>query len=415
MVIEHTLPEIDGADVRGALNFTDKVVEGYPGRLAGTECCHKVGHCIRQEFEKFCDSGSVKMEEFVIHPWSFLKYIPGLVVIYFICAVLLYFQYPWIAFAGLAVSLFAFIGQFVFYWHLLDPLFPARRGFNVSGCIEPEGEVRQQVIVSAHHDAAYAFQILTHLPRLYAPLMACGVLLLVVAMLVALVSAVMSLFSVILPQWISITVLIGGIFEIPFLFFTTSQVVPGAGDNMIAVAIARETGRLFGEAKRNGNGALKHTRLILASFDAEEAGLRGARAFIQAHRDELLKTKTYVFNMDTLYQLKELGFLDCDLNSTVKLSHEMAQQCADIAGALGYKAVVSRMSPGGGATDAAAFGEAGIESTNLAAMSFNIKDYEKGFVYHTPNDLSKYIEPAVVEAALRILRRYILDKDTEIS
>jgi Zn-dependent M28 family amino/carboxypeptidase len=156
---------------------------------------------------------------------------------------------------------------------------------------------------------------------------------------------------------------------------------------------------------------LKHTRIILASFDAEEAGLRGARAYVRAHREEMLKTKTYVFNMDTLYQLKELGFLDCDLNSTVKLSHEMAQQCVDIAASLGYKAVISRMSPGGGSTDAAAFGEAGIEAINLAAMSFNIKDYEKGFVYHTPNDVSKYIEPAVVEAALKIARVYILKMD----
>jgi aminopeptidase YwaD len=412
---ENVIAEISEADVKRAFTFTDEVVEGYPGRLTGTESCRKAGLRVRQEFEKFCDAGSVKSEEFVIHPWSFLKYIPGMVVVYFACAVLLYFQYPWIALAGLAVTLFVFTGQFVFYWHLLDPLFPAQKGFNISGSIEPQGEVKQQVIVSAHHDAAYAFQILTHLPKLYTPLMALGVLLLVVALLVSLVASVLSLFGIALPQWVAVALMIGGIFEIPFLFFTTSQVVPGAGDNMIAVAIAAETGRLFGEAKRNSSNPLNHTRIILASFDAEEAGLRGARAYVKAHRDEMKKTKTYVFNIDTLYQLKELGFLDCDLNSTVKLSHEMARQCVDVAGSLGYQAVVSRMSPGGGSTDAAAFGEAGIEATNLAAMSFNIKDYEKGFVYHTPNDISKYIEPAVVEATLKIVRRYILTKDAEIS
>jgi hypothetical protein len=411
MAKENILPEITEPDVRRAFTFTDEVVDGYPGHLAGTESCRRVGQRVKQEFEKFCDNGSVKAEEFVIHPWSFLKYIPGMVVVYFICAVLLYFQYPWIAFAGLAVTLFVFIGQFLFYWHLLDPLFPARKGFNISGSIEPEGEVRQQVLVSAHHDAAYAFQILTRFPKLYTPLMACGVLLLVIALLVSLVAAVLSLFGVVLSQWVAVALMICGVFEIPFLFFTTSQVVPGAGDNMIAVAITAETGRLFGEAKRRGTNPLKHTRIILASFDAEEAGLRGARAYVRAHREEMLKTKTYVFNMDTLYQLKELGFLDCDLNSTVKLSHEMAQQCVDIAASLGYKAVISRMSPGGGSTDAAAFGEAGIEAINLAAMSFNIKDYEKGFVYHTPNDVSKYIEPAVVEAALKIARAYILKMD----
>jgi hypothetical protein len=243
--------------------------------------------------------------------------------------------------------------------------------------------------------------------------MALGVLLLVVALLVALAAAILSLFGIALPQWVAVALLIGGIFELPFLVFTTSQVVPGAGDNMIAVAVAAETGRLFGDAKRKGDNPLKHTRLILASFDAEEAGLRGARAYVKAHREELQKTRTFVFNMDTFYHLKAMGFLDRDLNSTVKLSHSMAQQCVDIAGSLGYKAVVTQMSPGGGATDAAAFGEANIEATNMAAMSFDIRDYEQGFVYHTPSDLSKYIEPAVVEAALKIVRQYVLDKDAE--
>ncbi len=201
--------------------------------------------------------------------------------------------------------------------------------------------------------------------------------------------------------------IIGGIFQLPLLFFTTSQVVPGAGDNMIAVAIAAGIGRIFGGSE----DPLDHTRLVLASFDAEECGIRGARAYIKAHREELTEVKTYVLNMDTIYELKDLNFLDADLNSTVKLSRSMAQQCVDIARAMGYRAVISRMSPGGGSTDAAAFGEADIEATNLAAMSFNISDYEQGFVYHTPKDTTKYIKPEAVEASLKIIRQYILEKD----
>jgi hypothetical protein len=116
--------------------------------------------------------------------------------------------------------------------------------------------------------------------------------------------------------------------------------------------------------------------------------------------------------MDTLYHLKSLNFFDSDLNSTVKLSRQMAEECVAIAKSLGYNAIVSRMSPGGGSTDAAAFGEAGIETTNLSAMSFEVKDYDQGWVYHTPNDTSKHIEPGVVEAALKIIRQYVINKDT---
>lgn len=408
-------PGISDGQVKQSFSFTDEVVEGFPGRITGSEACRKTGERLKAEFEKFCDAGAVRSEQFTVHPWSFLKYIPGLVVLYFICMTLLYFGFPWIAFAGLALGLFVFFAQFGIYWHLLDPFFPAVKAYNVSGVIEPEGEVKQQVIVCAHHDAAYVFQILAHLPKLYFPLMMAGVGLLVVSLLLSLAASVLSLFGVLLPQWVALVFIILGIFVIPFLFFTTSQVVPGAGDNMIAVAIAAEIGRLFGGAKRSGNPLLKHTRLIIASFDAEEAGLRGARAYVKRHKEDLLKTKTFVLNMDTLYRLSSLNFFAWDLNSTVKLSRQMAEECVGIAHDLGYEATISGMAPGGGSTDAAAFGEAGIEATNLSAMSFESKERERGWVYHTANDTTKFIEPAVVEAALKIVREYILRKDAATS
>ncbi len=407
------IPQIAAVQVKRAFVFTDEVVENFPGRVAGSEAVHKAGLRISEEFAKYCDAGTVKVERFDIHPWSFLKYIPGLVVLYFACVALLLFApaLAWLAFAGLALGLFVFYGQFVRYWHLLDPLFPRRQAYNVYGSIEPSGEVKQQVVVSAHHDAAYVFHLLHRVPKYYALLINGGILFLVLGFLVSLVATVLLIFNILLPQWAAIALMVGGIFVLPLAFFTTGQVVPGAGDNMIAVAIASEIGGLFGNIKKSGGNALKHTRLIIASFDAEEAGLRGARAFIRAHREELLKTKTYVLNLDTLYKLKALSFLDKDLNSTVKLSHQLAQDCVDIAKDLGYPAIIGAMSFGGGSTDAAAFGEAGIEATNLAAMSFDLKDYDRGWVYHTPNDVSKHIEPEAVEAALKIIREYILKKD----
>lgn len=404
---------ISEEQVRHTFAFCDEVVENFPGRVAGSEAVRKAGLRVKEEFEKYCDAGTVRVERFDIHPWSFLKYIPGLVVLYFACIALLYFNpaLAWISLTGLTLGLFVFYGQFVRYWHLLDPFFPRKDAYNVYGSIEPSGEVRQQVVVSAHHDAAYVFHLLHKVPKYYALLINGGILFLVLGFLVSLTATVMALFNILLPQWAAIVLMVGGIFVLPLAFFTTGQVVPGAGDNMIAVAIASETGGLFGNIKKTGGNALKHTRLIIASFDAEEAGLRGARAFIREHREQLLKTKTYVLNLDTLYKLKALSFLDKDLNSTVQLSHQLAQDCVDIAKDLGYPAVIGAMSFGGGSTDAAAFGEAGIEATNLAAMSFDIKDYDQGWVYHTPRDVSKHIEPQAVEAALKIIREYILRKD----
>ncbi len=405
--------EITKNHVRRVFAFTDEVVEQYPNRLAGTEACRDAANRIKQEFIKNCDPGSVQVEEFTVHPKSFLKYIPGLVVLYIICSILLYFQFPLPALIGYSLAIFVFYSQFVRYWEVFDPLFPKTTGYNVFGTIEPEGEVRQQVIVSGHHDAAYVFQLIAHVPKYYARFITGGILFLVLGFLVSLVGTILAIFHISLPGWISLVLIAGSLLLLPLAFFTSGQVSPAAGDNMIAVAIANETAKLFHDAKKVGTNPLRHTRLMVASFDAEEAGLRGARAFCQKHREELLRVKTYVLNIDTLYKVKDLSFLEKDLNASVKLSHEMAQDCVDIAKSLGYPAKISIMPFGAGSTDAAEFGKMRVEATTLVGISFDISQFREGLVYHTPNDLSKYIEPAMVEAALKIVRDCIVKKDNE--
>jgi len=403
--------------IQHVFNFTDEVVEGCPDRLAGTESCKNAAERVKQEFTKHCDPGSVQVEDFTCHPRSFLKYIPALVVMYFIGAVLLFFRFPLPALVVYGLAIFMFYAQFGRYWELLDSYFPEATGYNVYGSIEPEGEVRQQVVVSAHHDAAYVFQLLAYVPKYYAGLINAGILLLLLGFLVSLIWTIFALFQVPVPDWallwVPVALMVGGIFQLPLAFFTTGEVSPAAGDDMIAVAVASETARLFHQAKKAGKNPLRHTRLIVASFDAEEAGLRGARAFCLKHGKELLDTKTYVFNIDTLYQLEDLYFLDKDLNGSVRLSRAMAQDCVDIAAALGYPSRIAAMPFGAGSTDAAEFGKLGVEAVNMAGISFDTRKFGKDTVYHTPDDVTESIEPELVEASLKIIRDYILKKDSE--
>lgn len=409
---------IDQSNAKRALALTDEIVELYPNRLTGTKSCLDATLRLKEEFADNCDPGTTHIEEFTCHPKSFLKYIPVIMVIGIICSFLLLFNYPVPALIGFALVIFAFYGQFVRYWHLLDSLFPKTTGYNIYGSIEPEGEVKQQVIISAHHDAAYVFQLIARMPRYYTTFMRAGILFLVLGLLVSLIWTVLWLLGTYPPAWahpaVPLALVICSILVLPLAFFTTGAISPRAGDNMISVAIAIETAKLFHGAKKEGKNPLKNTRLVIASFDAEEAGLRGARAFCKKHKDELLSTKTYVFNMDTLYKVKDINFFASDLNTTVKLSRQMAQDCVDISRYLGYPAEVSGMPFGGGSTDAAAFGEIGVETTNMAAMSFDVSSFKEGIVYHTKNDLTKYIEPEAVEATLKIACNYILKKDREV-
>jgi hypothetical protein len=411
--------KITATHVQRVFDFTDEVVERYPKRLAGTEACKNAADRIKQEFTRYCDPDSVQVEDFTVHPKSFLKYIPALVVLYFAGAILLFFRFPVTALVVYGLAIFMFYAQFARYWDLLDSYFPKATGYNVFGSIEPEGEVKQQVVVSAHHDAAYVFQLLAYVPKYYARLINSSILLLLLGFLISLVGTVLAFSQVPVPGWaqlwVPVALMVGGIFQLPLAFFTTGEVSPAAGDDMIAVAAASETARLFHQAKKAGKNPLRHTRLIIASFDAEEAGLRGARAFCRKHGKELLSTKTYVFNIDTLYKLENLNFLYKDLNSTVKLSRAMAQDCVDIAGSLGYPAQIAAMPFGAGATDAAEFGKLGVEAVNMAGISFDIRRFDEDLVYHTQDDVTESIEPELIEASLKIIRDYILKKDSESS
>jgi len=194
-------------------------------------------------------------------------------------------------------------------------------------------------------------------------------------------------------------------------FFRANKGTPGAGDNLISTAIAIEIGKVFGQLKKEGEG-LKHTRLIIASWDGEEAGLRGSRAYCEKKKKHLTKTPTYTLNMDCLYFLDELFFLSTDVNGTVKLSKNMAKDCKKIANELGYKAQIKPIEFLTGGTDAGEFGRIGVETTSLVAMPWG--NSERASVYHTPKDAVESIEPEVVSASMEIIYDYIQQKDQEI-
>jgi hypothetical protein len=91
----------------------------------------------------------------------------------------------------------------------------------------------------------------------------------------------------------------------------------------------------------------------------------------------------------------------------------MATECQEIATKLGYPVRLIPIPPGAGGTDAAEFAKVGMEATTLIAMPTKI--HRKKIVYHTLNDTVEHIEPAAVEATLKIALAYILKKEQDAS
>ena len=386
-----------------AFTLTDKIIQKTGPRLAGTKNSLDAAFLLKEEMAKFADK--VETEDFIVHKGAFLGWIRILVIGYLFGILFLWIDHPLISAILMVVSLLILVYQFFLYKPLLDPFYPAKKGMNVVANIEPSGKVMQQVIISGHHDSARIFNFLIHQPKLY-NLRVTGGISLVIAMLA--ISIVLIFFTT-GPVVFALKIFLsaGALLTAQLWFFASGKGTPGAGDNLISSAMAVEIGRYFKE------NPLEHTRIILASFDAEEEGLRGARAFAKNHQKEFKETPTVLLNTDCPYFLKDLFFLTSDINCSVPLSQELSDELVKIAKEKGYSAASKPIAFLTGGTDAGELAKIGVKSTTLMAMPWS--NSARSQVYHTPNDTIDHIEKDAIDAAIDIFVSYVEMHDKEIT
>jgi len=402
---------------KDALDLTEEIISECPNRITGSNNSKKAAQLIGNELDKHCDS--VVYETFKTTPDSFLAFTKVWAITYIIALTSFFIGNSFIIFGsivflfGLAIT----FSQFVFYKNTFDFLFKKSEGVNVIGTIEPEDIVKQQVIISSHHDAPYEFSFYRQkVQKWYVPR--------VIASTATYFSAIIFTFYLTILWFIgtsaplpaeNIKIIFAFLspFVIQYYFFIDKKrISPGAGDNMIACTIGIKLSEIFNSKRKDKNG-LKNTRLIFLSTDAEEVGLRGARDYCEKHKEELCKIPTYVYNIDSLYDSEHLQFLTSDLNGFQKLSSNLANECKTISEDFGYRSELFQFIFGAGGTDAAEFAAIGIEATTLIAMPTNLMRTE--LYYHTIYDTIDKIEPKAVEACIDIAEELITRKEKAIT
>lgn len=394
------------------LELTKHISETWRSRLAGSEACQQSAAYLAEEMSGYCEE--VKQQKFRVHPDAFLGYIRILVALYPVALFALWKEYFALLMIIGLLGILLVVLEFFIYWEFIDPFFPKKEGRNVIGSIEPTQELRQQIIISGHHDSAHIFNFFVHQPKLY-PLRILG------SMSATFLLGVFGLLFFVWDQMgeipsglifgVQIFFSVLAVFVMQMWFFYSSKGTPGAGDNLASSATALELGRYFREKKDAGEG-LKHTRLILASWDAEEAGLRGAKAYVKENLKELQTIPSYNMNIECLYDADKIFFLSSDINGFVKLSSEMAKEAVEIATKLGYKSDVKPIVFAAGGTDAAEFARAGIEATTLFGMGWTIDS--KPDAYHTLKDTVDAVDPEAVRKAFDIIVNYVEHKDKSV-
>jgi hypothetical protein len=366
-------------DLKSAVAFTLReithICRNMKKRAPGSEGEREAAAYMAALLEQDCGCTDVKTETFTEHPAAFYGYFyisSALDILTAIC----FFIHPLLCLAVGTLGLFVFISQFVLYKQLIDPLFPEKQSTNITAVRSCSGEVRQRVFLNGHIDAAWEFPLNYYFGGIVFEIPGVASL---IGGLTYMALSVCALCGA--GSWIRITGLCCLIF-IPFFIlvaftYNPRRIVDGANDNLsgcyMGIALLREMERQ--------SITLKHTEVGVILTGSEEAGLRGAKAWAKAHKDDYKDVPTYIISFDTIHDPKHLAVNTRDLNSTVKSDPELCELFLAAAKNAGVPCRRDFVPLFGGSTDSAAFTQGGFRSIGITGLSHVLEDY-----YHTRRD-----------------------------
>ena len=296
--------------------------------------------------------------------------------------------------AGLAFV--TFVLELMLYWEFVDPLFPREEGENIVGAIRPRGEVKRRVIVSAHTDSAYEFNLWYFLKNASLPITVLGVL---ASLYLCVAAGAKTLAGGDPSTFLTAGVIAAALYPIVglFLFWHSYIPVPGAMDDMAGVAVMTGLARYLCDSRQGDGFFPEGTEVVLIGMGAEEAGLRGAKRYVEAHREELERTPSYGLFVDGVYDEKYLSVIDRELFIGAKHSSHLVELAKQAAAQRGRTIKVTMVPVG--ATDAAAFSLAGVPSTCILCQDTSRLVPH----YHTRLDTAEKVRPESLSVTLQLL------------
>ena len=342
-----------------------------PGSEGEKEAAAYMAKTLRNE----CGLNQVRSESFSEHPGAFYGYL------YFSCVLdiltcALFFVGPWFSIAAGILSLLLFILQFVLYFEIIDCFFPKKDSVNVTAIRPCSGEVKQRIFINGHIDAAWEWPLNYYFNGVVFE--AHGV----VAVLGVVYYIVLSICTLAGAEKWTLTVGLIGIIFVPAwigLCFLRNKkmVVDGANDNLTGCYLGIS---VLKELEEQGI-TLENTEIGVILTGSEECGLRGAKAWSKAHKDDCSEVPTYIYVFDTIHDPEFLMVNKIDLNGTLRSDGFLTEMFLKGAAEAGVPCKSGWVPPMGGSTDSSAFTKGGFRSVAITGLNHKLEDY-----YHTRKD-----------------------------
>ena len=346
-----------------------------------------------------CDT--VYVDEFKENPNAFLGWIYITITCCFI-ALATYFFVPAVSIASIVIGLGVCVIQFGLYKKLVDKLFKEKVGHNAAGFKKPTGEVKRRIIFNGHPDASWEWPFKYKFTYLGFDIH------MTVCFIGAFYTLAISILRVagVFSDGLALKLGLAGLVFVPFWFalywmWNEKRIVDGANDNLSGCYMGIAILKML----KDEGIELENTEIGVVLTGSEEAGLRGAKAWSAAHKDEMNDVPTFVFSYDTITQPEELMVNYRDLNGTVKVDKDVSDLFYEACQELNIPCKKGMVPPLGGATDSAAFAQAGLRATGVTALSHALPDF-----YHTrldtPDALNKECLATCFEASVKALEMF---------
>lgn len=351
-----------------------------PGTKGEEQACEYMAGVLK---DLGCERADV--ESFKENPGSFFGWIYFTITAVLVGIITFFTVSPLITILLIVFGLVIVLLEFGFYKKAVDRFFPELTGHNVTATKKPKGEVKRRIFFNGHPDAAWEWPVNYKLGGVgfegHAVLCGIGAVYYIVISVIALAQNGLK-FGMIDSGSFACTLGLWGLLFVPFLvglywMWNKNRIVDGANDNLsgcyMGIAILK--------ALKDEGIEFENTEVGVILSGSEEAGLRGAKAWCEAHKGEFDDVPTFIISYDTIHDPKYLMTNYRDLNGTVKADKDVSDLFMEAAKAADIPCKKGWVPPLGGATDSAAFAQAGFRATGVTGLNHKLEDY-----YHTRRD-----------------------------
>ncbi len=351
-----------------------------PGSKGEEQACRYMADVLKKD----CGCEKVEVESFKENPRSFYGWI-YFTMTFVLLAVVLFFFFPLASVLLICAGFFIVLAQFGVYKKLIDPIFPEKTGHNVTAIKKCTGETKRRIVFNGHPDAAWEWPVNYALGGVgfegHAIICVVGALFYLVISVIYIAQNGFG-FHVADTSDPVVKAALWGLFFVPFMIglywmVNYKRPVDGANDNLSGCYMGIAILKML----KDEGIELENTEIAVILTGSEEAGLRGSKAWCEAHKGEFDDVPTFIYSYDTIYDPKYLMVNYRDLNGTVKVDKDVSDLFMEATKELGIHCSKGMVPPLGGATDSAAFAQAGFRATGITGLNHKLESY-----YHTRRD-----------------------------